>query len=286
MQRYSTTIITPTGDALVGATVTVRLTGTTTAATIYSANSAIPGNVLANPVTTDGYGEVAFYAPDGVYDLYVEYAGLTPRTIPDIEIFDISDMALLVSSPDPELAALAGVVSAADKLPYFTGSGAAAVTTLTSFARSILDDSNASTMLSTLGFSTFAKSLVDDADAAAALTTLGVSDFMQTLLNDADAAAARTTLGVTAGGSSTAGINVTEYGAVGDDATNNATAITNAITAAKAAQRPLFFPKGIYRFGSSLNFDGLLKLVNLGVSVYQVFEILVGGFKMFLILFA
>jgi hypothetical protein len=109
------------------------------------------------------------------------------------------------------LTSVNGLTPAADRLPYYTGASSAALATLTSYARTLLDDADAATARTTLGAQASDATLT----ALAGLTTAAdqlpyftgvdtasvatLTSFARTLLDDADAATARATLGLTTG---------------------------------------------------------------------------------------
>jgi hypothetical protein len=140
---------------------------------------------------------------------------------------------------DSQLTALSGVTSAADALPYFTGATTAGTTTLTSFARTLLDDANQAAAQATLGVVPGTNVQAYDAELAAIAGLTSAADRLpyftgsgtaalatftsagRALVDDADAAAQRTTLGL---GNLATATTINEY--IGIAVSDETTAIT------------------------------------------------------------
>lgn len=125
MQKFSDTVLNSEGQPILGVSVTVKLAGTNTLASLFSDNV---GTVLANPVTTGAFGSFSFYAVNGRYDLYLSGSGISPTVISDVLLEDLQspdsgtlDVDITGNAATASVAALAntianGAVSSAAKI--------------------------------------------------------------------------------------------------------------------------------------------------------------------------
>jgi hypothetical protein len=101
---------------------------------------------------------------------------------------------------DADLTALAGLTSAANKLPYFSGSAAAALADFTAAGRALVDDADAAAQRTTLGLGTIATQAASGVNitggAISGITDLPVADGGT---GASTASGARTNLGLVIG---------------------------------------------------------------------------------------
>jgi hypothetical protein len=174
--------------------------------TLYDANSLVIADTDDTPVVK----------PMGASTMLARLAtgGIVAATPSQIRTLLGLVIGTDVQAQDAELSAIAGLTSVADRIIRFTGSGTATLDVLTSFARTLLDDPDASTARATLGLTigTDVQAHDADLDAIAALTsaadvapyatgaqawsTYTLTAAARSLLDDADVATMRATLGL------------------------------------------------------------------------------------------
>lgn len=121
---------------------TILVDSSTVDFTYSDATPSITASVIDGSITTTKLGgDISVFAKTLLDDTSAGSMQTTLNLVPGTH----------VQAYDAELAALAGLASAADALPYFTGAGTASTTTLTSFARTLLDDTSQGGMQTTLG---------------------------------------------------------------------------------------------------------------------------------------
>lgn len=180
-------------------------------ATITAAGRALLDDASANNQrTTLGLGSIATQDANnvsitggtitGITDLAVADGGTGASTAADARTNLGLVIGTNVQAQDAELQAIAGLTSAADGLPYFTGSGTAALATFTTAGRALVDDASASDQRTTLGLGTIstqaASSVSITGGTITGITDLAVADGGTGASTAADA---RTNLGLAIG---------------------------------------------------------------------------------------
>jgi hypothetical protein len=244
LELSTTNVNIASGFQVGGADVTAAGTSLLTAANAAAQRTALGLGTAATQATG------AFDAAGTAAAAVTTHEGLSD---PHPQYLTASEGSAAYQPLDAELTAIAGLTSAANKLPYFTGSGTAALADLTASGRAILDDADASAQRTTLGLAIGTDVQAQNArlqdiatnlsstsgaiekTAANTFGTYTVTAAGKALIDDADAAAQRTTLGLgTAATSSTTAFATAAQGTKADSAlqpTNNLSDVSSAPTA-------------------------------------------------------
>jgi hypothetical protein len=131
MQHYSSQVFTDLGKPAGGATITVKLPGTNTNASIFSDDGI---TVKSNPFVANSLGQFDFYTASGKYDITVSGTQITTYTLANQVVFDpfeqnaadaaMSVRSMTLSTPPSPLAAAqvdrTGLTAAIANTTWFT----------------------------------------------------------------------------------------------------------------------------------------------------------------------